>query len=88
MASTIATKERKELAKLLGSEELKSARLIEEVKAIDAKFGRKTKLGKRRTEIAAARDVAEIICAGRGCGRTRQCGGKEPITSSARKKDG
>src|SRR3954467_2675125 len=51
------TAEKKDLAKLLGSESLKSQRLIEEVKAIDAKFGLKTKLGKRRTEIAGARDV-------------------------------
>jgi len=54
------TKERKELTKLLGSEELKSARLIEEIKAIDAKFGLKTALGKRRTQIAAAAHVAEM----------------------------
>ena len=53
------TKEQKELTKLLGSEKLKSERLIEEVKAIDAKFGLKTTLGKRRTEIAGGRDVAE-----------------------------
>ena len=46
------TKEQKELTKLLGSEKLKSEKLIEEVKAIDAKFGLKTALGKRRTEIA------------------------------------
>ncbi len=48
------TKERKELTKLLGSEKLKSEKLIEEMKAIDAKFGLKTALGKRRTEIAKA----------------------------------
>jgi topoisomerase IV subunit A len=45
------TKEQKELKKLLGSETLKSARLIEEMKAVDAKFGGKTALGKRRSKI-------------------------------------
>ena len=39
------TKERKELTKLLGSEKLKSERLIEEVKAIDAKFGAQDAVG-------------------------------------------
>ena len=43
------TKEQKELKKLLGSDKLKSERLIAELKAIDAKFGLKTALGKRRT---------------------------------------
>src|SRR6202012_5628695 len=50
------TKERKELTKLLGSDELKAKKLIEEVRAIDAKFGAKTALGRRRTEIAGAKD--------------------------------
>jgi len=48
------TKERKELTKLLGSEKLKSEKLIEELQDIDAKFGLKTELGKRRTQIAKA----------------------------------
>src|SRR5256885_5477450 len=46
------TKERKDLTKLMGSDKLKSERLIEELKEVDAKFGQKTPLGKRRTEIA------------------------------------
>ncbi len=54
------TKERKELNRLLGSEKLKSERLIEELKEIDAKFGLKTALGKRRTQIAKAAEVAEM----------------------------
>ena len=70
------TKEQKELTKLLGSDKLKSEKLIEEVKAIDAKFGLKTELGKRRTEIAGASDVAEIVGAGRRSGRARQRGGE------------
>src|ERR1700733_6293049 len=36
------TKERKELTRLMGSEKLKSERLIEELKAVDARFGLKT----------------------------------------------
>jgi topoisomerase-4 subunit A len=55
------TKEQKELKKLLGSEKLKSERLLEETKAIDAKFGLKTELGKRRTTFAAPPDIAADI---------------------------
>ena len=54
------TRERKELTKLLGSEDLKSQKLIEELKAVDEKFGLKTVLGKRRTRIAGAAHVAEM----------------------------
>ncbi len=50
-------KERGALERLLKSDTLKSARLIEEVKAVDAKFGLKTELGKRRTMFAAAPEV-------------------------------
>ncbi len=56
---TDLTKEQKELKKLLGSETMKSAHLIEETKAIDAKFGQKTKLGKRRTLFADAPAIAD-----------------------------
>jgi topoisomerase IV subunit A len=52
------TKEQKELKKLLGSDAQKAARLTDEVKAIDAKFGLKTKLGKRRTDFAAPPEIA------------------------------
>jgi topoisomerase-4 subunit A len=55
------TKEQKELRRLLGSEKLKSERLIEETKAIDAKFGLKTELGKRRTTFAAPPDISADI---------------------------
>jgi topoisomerase IV subunit A len=51
-------KERGELERLLKSDKLKSARLIEEVKAIDAKFGLKTEIGKRRTTFAAPPEAA------------------------------
>jgi topoisomerase-4 subunit A len=57
------TKEQKDLKKLLGSEALKSARLIAEMKEIDAKFGGKTALGKRRTQFASAPAIAEEAAA-------------------------
>ncbi len=59
----VLTKEQKELKKLLGSKELKSARLIFEMKSIDAKFGPKTALGKRRTHFASAPAIAEEVAA-------------------------
>ncbi|MGA9795244.1 MAG: DNA topoisomerase IV subunit A [Rhizomicrobium sp.] len=54
------TKEQKELKKLLGSDKLKDERLLEEVRAIDAKFGLKTKLGARRTEFVAGKALEKI----------------------------
>ncbi len=54
------TKEQKELRKLLGSDKLKDERLIDEVKAIDAKFGLKTKLGARRTEFVAGKALEKL----------------------------
>ncbi len=74
------TREQKELTKLLGSEKLKSQRLIEEVKEMDAKFGAKTKLGKRRTEIAGARDVAELSALAEEAVELASAVEKEPIT--------
>ena len=86
------SKEQKELKKLLGSDRLKSEKLIEEVKAIDAKFGLKTEIGKRRTtfaappEIAAEADVLEsliekepitVVCSEKGWIRTFK-GHQEP----------
>jgi topoisomerase-4 subunit A len=55
--------EQKGLKRLLGSENLKSEKLIEEVKAIDAKFGLKTTLGKRRTQFSEAPAIAEEVAA-------------------------
>jgi topoisomerase-4 subunit A len=52
------SKEQKDLKKLLASDTMKSARLSEEVRAIDARFGLKTALGKRRTTFAAAPEIA------------------------------
>lgn len=57
------TKEQVTLKKLLGSDKLKSERLIEEVKAIDAKFGLKTELGKRRTQFSEAPAISEEVAA-------------------------
>ncbi|HEY4274827.1 MAG TPA: DNA topoisomerase IV subunit A [Rhizomicrobium sp.] len=74
------TKEQKELSKLLGSEKLKSEKLIEQVREIDTKFGGKTKLGKRRTEIAGARDVAELSALAEEAVELATAVEKEPIT--------
>src|ERR1700761_1171923 len=74
------TKERKELTRLLGSEKLKSEKLIEELKAIDAKFGLKTALGKRRTEIAKAAEVAEMTALAEHVEERANQVEREPIT--------
>ena len=74
------TKEKKDLAKLLGSGDLKSQRLIEEIKAIDAKFGLKTALGKRRTEIAGARDVETLSALAEEAVELASAVEKEPVT--------
>jgi topoisomerase-4 subunit A len=74
------TKERKELTKLMGSEKLKSERLIEELKEVDAKFGLKTALGKRRTEIAKAAEVAEMTALAEHVEERANQVEREPIT--------
>jgi topoisomerase-4 subunit A len=74
------TKERKDLTKLLGSEKLKSEKLIEELKAVDAKFGLKTELGKRRTKIAAADHVAELSALAEHVEERANAVEREPIT--------
>ncbi len=74
------TKERKELTKLLGSEKLKSEKLIDELKEIDAKFGLKTALGKRRTQIAKAAEVAEMAALAEHVEEHANRVEKEPIT--------
>src|SRR3954470_10137763 len=74
------TKERKELTRLLGSEQLKSEKLIEEMKAIDAKFGLKTQLGKRRTQIAKAAEVAEMTALAEHVEERATQVPREPIT--------
>ena len=50
--------EQKDLRKLLGSEKLISARVADEIRAMNEKFGLKTPLGKRRTTFSAPPDIA------------------------------
>jgi len=80
------TRERKELTKLLGSDKLMSEKLVEQIKEIDAKFGGKTELGKRRTEIAGARDVAELSALAEEAVELASAVEKEPITIVCSKK--
>jgi topoisomerase-4 subunit A len=72
--------EQKDIKKLLGSTKLKSERLIAEVKAIDAKFGQKTALGKRRTEIAEAKLIAQVEAISEEVATLETAVEKEPIT--------
>ncbi|MBI1330013.1 MAG: DNA topoisomerase IV subunit A [Alphaproteobacteria bacterium] len=74
------SKEQKTLKKLLGSENLKNEKLIEEVREIDAKFGLKTKLGARRTLIAAAKDVEKLLAIAEEVATIETQVEKEPIT--------
>ncbi len=55
------TQEQKELKKLSGSGDLQSTKLIEEINAINARFGQKTQLGKRRTMFSTAPEIGEDI---------------------------
>ena len=77
---TNLTTEQKELKKLLGSEKLKNEKLIDEVKAIDAKFGLKTELGKRRTKIAEASEIAKVSTLAEEAASIESAVEKEPIT--------
>ncbi|MEI9888037.1 MAG: DNA topoisomerase IV subunit A [Rhizomicrobium sp.] len=74
------TREQKDLRKLLGSDALKSARLIEDIKAIDAKFGAKTALGKRRTQIVEARHIDKIEALAEEAVALETAVEKEPLT--------
>ncbi|MEJ0025284.1 MAG: DNA topoisomerase IV subunit A [Rhizomicrobium sp.] len=74
------TKEQKDLKKLLASDKLKDEKLIEEVKAIDAKFGPKTALGKRRTQIIEARHIDKIEALAEEAVALASAVEKEPIT--------
>ena len=77
---TALTKEQAGLTKLLGSEKLKSDKLIAELREVDAKFGLKTKIGKRRTEIAKAARVAEMTALAEHVEETANAVPQEPIT--------
>jgi topoisomerase-4 subunit A len=74
------SKERRELTKLLGSDQLKSEKLIAEMKEIDAKFGLKTAIGKRRTQIAKAAEVAEMAALAEHVETQENTVPREPIT--------
>jgi topoisomerase-4 subunit A len=80
------TKEQKELKKLLGSEKLKSERMIAELRAIDAKFGLKTALGKRRTLIAEAKLVEKIEAIAEEAVAIASAVEREPITIACSEK--
>ncbi|HEY7979304.1 MAG TPA: DNA topoisomerase IV subunit A [Rhizomicrobium sp.] len=77
---TNLTTEQKDLKKLLGSEKLKDEKLISEVKEIDAKFGLKTELGKRRTKIAEASEIAKVSTLAEEAASIESAVEKEPIT--------
>jgi topoisomerase-4 subunit A len=72
--------EQKDLKRLLGSKKLRDERLIAEVKEIDARFGLKTPLGRRRTEIAEARLVAKVEAMAEEVATLETAVEKEPIT--------
>jgi topoisomerase IV subunit A len=74
------TKEQKDLRKLLGSDKLKSERLIEEVKAIDAKFGGKTEIGRRRTRIIEAKHIDKIEALAEEAATLESAVEREPLT--------
>jgi topoisomerase-4 subunit A len=74
------TKEQKELKKLLGSEKLQSEKLAEEIKTIDHRFGLKTALGRRRTQIVEAKEVEKILAAAEEVAELATAVEREPIT--------
>jgi topoisomerase-4 subunit A len=74
------TKEQAELTRLLKSDKLKSEKLVEEMQAIDARFGLKTELGKRRTQIAKATEVAEMTALAEHVEERANQVEREPIT--------
>ena len=77
---TKLTGEQKDLKKLLGSDKLKSEKLIDEIKAIDAKFGGKTALGKRRTQIVEAKHIDKIEALAEEAVALEAAVEKEPVT--------
>ncbi|HTQ14689.1 MAG TPA: DNA topoisomerase IV subunit A [Rhizomicrobium sp.] len=74
------TKEQKELKKLLGSDKLKDQRLIGEVRAIDAKFGLGTVLGRRRTDFVAGKALEKIQAVAEEAVALESLVEREPIT--------
>ncbi len=74
------TKEQKDLKKLLGSDKQKSEKLIEEIKAIDAKFGVRTVLGRRRTQIIEAKHIDKIEALAEEAATLESAIEREPVT--------
>jgi topoisomerase-4 subunit A len=74
------TKEQKELKRLAASDKLQSEKLIEEIKEIDARFGAKTELGRRRTEFAKPAELAELQAIAEEATSIETMVEKEPIT--------
>jgi topoisomerase-4 subunit A len=74
------TKEQKELKKLLGSERQKDDRLISEMRIIQEKFGAKTSIGKRRTDMAKAEEVAKVSALAEEVVTIETAVEREPIT--------
>ncbi|MBV9991391.1 MAG: DNA topoisomerase IV subunit A [Alphaproteobacteria bacterium] len=72
--------EQKDLKKLLGSQKLQSEKLIAQIGEIDAKFGLKTAIGKRRTEIVEAKFLAKIEAISEEVATLETAVEKEPIT--------
>jgi topoisomerase IV subunit A len=73
-------KEQKDLKKLLGSDTLKDAALVEEIKAIDAKFGARSGIGRRRTQIVEARHIDKIEALAEEAVAMASAVEKEPVT--------
>ena len=69
------TKEKKDLKKLLGSDKLKSEKLIEQIRAIDAKFGPRPSWASAAPKLRV-HVTCGIIGAGRGSGRIGERGGE------------
>jgi len=74
------SKEQKDLGKLLGSDKLKSEKLVEEMKAMDAKFGGKTELGRRRTQIIEAKHIDKIEALAEEAATLEATVEREPVT--------
>jgi topoisomerase-4 subunit A len=74
------TAEQKDLKKLLSSNKLQSEKLTHEIGEIDAKFGLKTAVGKRRTEIVEAKHLAKIEAFSEEVATLETAVEKEPIT--------
>ena len=74
------SKEQKDLKKLMGSDKLKSEKLIEEMKAMDAKFGGKTDLGRRRTQIIEAKHIDKIEALAEEAATLEATVEREPVT--------